>query len=179
MAFVGQVPSEASSGESRRQGGLTKTGNAHVRRLLIEAAWHYVGLASTTASPALARRREGVPQQIIDIADRASSAAAEESLCPDPAKEVRHQNRRGLGPRAGRVRLGSRLRHPLPGPAPDRSPAPLGRASRRRGLRDAQPDRIFAAVLRRERRGGGEMSWVSPPPPPPGPFTARRTAMPP
>jgi transposase len=39
MSFVGLVPSERSSGEHRRQGSITKTGNAHVRRLLVEAAW--------------------------------------------------------------------------------------------------------------------------------------------
>jgi len=39
MSFVGLVPSEHSSGERRRQGSITKTGNAHVRRLLVEAAW--------------------------------------------------------------------------------------------------------------------------------------------
>jgi len=40
-AFVGLVPSEHSSGQSRVQGPITKTGNTHVRRLLIEAAWHH------------------------------------------------------------------------------------------------------------------------------------------
>jgi transposase len=40
MAFVGLVPSEHSSGEHRRQGSITKVGNSHVRRLLVEAAWH-------------------------------------------------------------------------------------------------------------------------------------------
>ena len=40
IAFVGLVPSEHSSGEQRRQGSITKVGNAHVRRLLVEAAWH-------------------------------------------------------------------------------------------------------------------------------------------
>ena len=40
-AYLGLVPSEHSSGESRRQGGITKTGNPHARRLLIEAAWHH------------------------------------------------------------------------------------------------------------------------------------------
>jgi transposase len=40
-AFVGLVPSEHSSGESRVQGSITKSGNGHVRRLLIEAAWHH------------------------------------------------------------------------------------------------------------------------------------------
>ncbi|WP_246051200.1 transposase [Nocardioides guangzhouensis] len=40
-SFVGLVPSEYSSGTSRTQGPITKTGNRHVRRLLIEAAWHH------------------------------------------------------------------------------------------------------------------------------------------
>ncbi|MFV0533000.1 MAG: IS110 family transposase [Cumulibacter sp.] len=40
-SFVGLVPSEYSSGASRSQGSITKTGNTHVRRLLVEAAWHH------------------------------------------------------------------------------------------------------------------------------------------
>jgi len=40
-AYLGMVPTEHSSGQSRSQGGITKTGNAHARRLLIEAAWHH------------------------------------------------------------------------------------------------------------------------------------------
>ena len=40
-AYLGLVPTEYSSGGSRSQGGITKTGNSHARRLLIEAAWHH------------------------------------------------------------------------------------------------------------------------------------------
>ncbi len=40
-AFLGLVPTEHSSGQSRSQGSITKTGNGHARRLLIEAAWHH------------------------------------------------------------------------------------------------------------------------------------------
>ena len=40
-SFVGLVPSEHSSGQSRSQGSVTKTGNEHARRLLVEAAWHH------------------------------------------------------------------------------------------------------------------------------------------
>ena len=40
-AFLGLVPTEHSSGQSRSQGSITKTGNSHARRLLIEAAWHH------------------------------------------------------------------------------------------------------------------------------------------
>jgi transposase len=70
MGYVGLVPSENSSGQSRRQGGITKTGNRHVRRLLIEAAWHYFN-APLVASAALTARRVGVSEEVIAIADRA------------------------------------------------------------------------------------------------------------
>jgi len=70
MAFVGLVPSEHSSGGQRRQGGITKTGNRHVRRLLIEAAWQYYRWP-LRISLALHKRRQGVPQAVVDIADKA------------------------------------------------------------------------------------------------------------
>jgi transposase len=70
MAFVGLVPRESSSGQTRRQGGLTKAGNRHVRRLLIEAAWQYIG-APTTLSQKLVDRRREVPETVVTIADRA------------------------------------------------------------------------------------------------------------
>ena len=41
MGYLGLVPSEHSSGPTRQRGGLTKTGNTHVRRILVEAAWNY------------------------------------------------------------------------------------------------------------------------------------------
>jgi transposase len=40
-AYLGLVPSESSSGGQRSQGSITKAGNTHVRRLLVEAAWHH------------------------------------------------------------------------------------------------------------------------------------------
>jgi transposase len=40
-AYLGLVPTESSSGATRSQGGVTKTGNGHARRLLVEAAWHH------------------------------------------------------------------------------------------------------------------------------------------
>lgn len=70
MAFVGLVPSERSSGGTRRQGAITKTGNRHVRRLLIEAAWHYYD-ARPGVSATLARRREGVPEEVVAVAEKA------------------------------------------------------------------------------------------------------------
>jgi len=69
MAYLGLVPSERSSGEQRRQEGITRTGNRHVRRLLVEAAWHH--RHRPVLSQPLRRRREGQPASIIAIADRA------------------------------------------------------------------------------------------------------------
>lgn len=42
MAYLGLVPSEHSSGDRVRRGGITKTGNGEARRMLVEAAWSYV-----------------------------------------------------------------------------------------------------------------------------------------
>ena len=69
MAFLGLVPSERSSGDKRRQGGITKAGNSHLRKLLIEAAWHYRSYHST--SRALVERRKEVDPQIVSFANRA------------------------------------------------------------------------------------------------------------
>ena len=68
MAFVGLVPSEHSSGQRRRLGAITKTGNSHVRRLLIEAAWNY---RHPPRVGTLAKRRKGQPPRVIALADRA------------------------------------------------------------------------------------------------------------
>lgn len=68
MAFLGLVPSEYSSGESEHRGAITKAGNNHARRLLIEAAWHYRHRPSTTS---LTRRRQGQPPRMVALADKA------------------------------------------------------------------------------------------------------------
>jgi transposase len=53
MAFAGLVPSVTSSGGKEWRGRITKTGNAHVRRVLVEAAWHY---RHTPLGPGIALR---------------------------------------------------------------------------------------------------------------------------
>jgi len=68
MAFVGLVPSEHSSGEHRRQGSITKVGNSHVRRLLVEAAWH--ARRRPTIGYELARRQRGQEAIVIERAWR-------------------------------------------------------------------------------------------------------------
>jgi transposase len=68
MAFVGLVPSEHSSGERRRQGSITKVGNSHVRRLLVEAAWH--ARRRPKVGYELARRQRGQDPVIVERAWR-------------------------------------------------------------------------------------------------------------
>jgi len=69
MGFVGMVPSERSSGQSRRQGGITKSGNRHVRRVLIESAWAYRHRPRWTAS--LRARAQGASEAVRGIAWKA------------------------------------------------------------------------------------------------------------
>jgi len=66
MAYLGVVPSEYSSGASKTRGTITKTGNGHVRRVLVEAAWTYRYPARKTAH--LQRRAKHAPEPIQDIA---------------------------------------------------------------------------------------------------------------
>jgi transposase len=74
MAFVGLVPSEDSTGDRRRLGAITKMGNGLVRRILVQAAWHYHHEPRISAP--LRRRRIGQSAAIIAIADK-----AEQRLC--------------------------------------------------------------------------------------------------
>ena len=64
-AFVGLIPSEYSSGPSRRQGGITKAGNGRARRALIEAAWAYRHPAKV--SQHIQTRIDALPKPIQDI----------------------------------------------------------------------------------------------------------------
>jgi transposase len=68
--FLGLTPSEDSSGERRRLGGITKTGNTHARRLLVEAAWHQ--RRPPRPSTTLERRRHGQPAAVRARADQSA-----------------------------------------------------------------------------------------------------------
>jgi len=69
MAYVGLIPSEHSSGPSRARGAITKTGNAHIRRVLVEAAWHY--RHHPFIGKQLRRRQQGAPPTALIPAWRA------------------------------------------------------------------------------------------------------------
>ena len=66
MSFVGLVASERRSGEKRRQGSITKAGNAHARRLLVEAAWH--SRRRPKVSYELCRRQAGQDPAVLERA---------------------------------------------------------------------------------------------------------------
>ena len=74
MSFLGLVPSEHSSGRRRRQGAITKTGNGHVRRVLVESAWCYRFPARKTRH--MRRKASAVPPAVQAIA-----WAAQKRLC--------------------------------------------------------------------------------------------------
>ena len=69
MSYLGLVPSEHSSGGTRRTGGITKAGNGHVRKVLVEAAQTY--RLPARISKILLERQEGLPKVIRDIAWKA------------------------------------------------------------------------------------------------------------
>jgi transposase len=69
MKFLGLVPSEYSSGPRRQQGGITKTGNTHARRVLVEGAWAYRYPAKVSRQ--LQLRLEHQPKSIQDISWKA------------------------------------------------------------------------------------------------------------
>lgn len=69
MGFTGLVSSEYSSGEKVRRGAITKAGNTHIRRILVESAW--CNRTGNVASHALLERRKGCPPEIVRIAQKA------------------------------------------------------------------------------------------------------------
>ena len=74
MAYLGLVPSEHSSGATRRQGGITKAGNGAARRMLIEAAWSY-------RFPARISREQLLRQETLAKPIRDTAWKAQERLC--------------------------------------------------------------------------------------------------
>ena len=69
MGYCGVFPSEDSSGKRIRRGGITKAGNAHLRRIVVESAWSYRHLPRV--GERLRKRHEGVPAEITEIAWKA------------------------------------------------------------------------------------------------------------
>src|SRR6266704_1087903 len=103
MSYLGRTPSEYSSGASRRQGGITKGGNGHARRALVEGAWAYRYPAKVSRH--LQLRLEKVPTEV-----RAIAWKAQVRLCKRyrllSARQACEPGRGGHRPGDGRVRVG-------------------------------------------------------------------------
>ena len=71
MGYSGAIPSEDSSGKRKRKGSITKSGNAHLRRIMVESVWSYRHRPAIGAK--LRKRQEGVPAEITEIAWKAQN----------------------------------------------------------------------------------------------------------
>ena len=120
-SFVGLVPTEYSSGASRVQGSITKTGNTHARRLLVEAAWHH--RAAYRPGKTMRDRWELAPAAARARGDAGQPAPARPLGRVQPAARSAGHRQRRHRPRTGRLVL-------VPG---------------RPGLTTAAPDRFVAA----------------------------------
>ena len=96
MGFTGLVPSEYSSGATQKRGGITKTGNAHLRRVLVEAAWHYRHRPAISHRVRV-RQHAGAARRDSRGVERAASAARALST---PARPREITPARGHGGRA-------------------------------------------------------------------------------
>jgi len=130
MAYLGLVPSEASTGNTRRLGAITKAGNAQARWILVEAAQH-ASLPPKVSAP-LALRQDGQPD-----AYRALAWKTQVRL----HKRYWHLTRRGVMAAKVKVALARELagfvwdllrQVPLPVPPPAAAPAPVSRSATRR-----------------------------------------------
>jgi len=71
MGYSGSFPDEKSSGKRIGKGGITKAGNAHLRRIVVESAWCYRHLPRVGEK--LRKRQQGIPAEIIEIAWKAQN----------------------------------------------------------------------------------------------------------
>ena len=106
MAYLGLVPSEHSSGSTRRQGGITKAGNGAARRMLIEAAWSYRFPARIGRDHLL--RQEKLSKPIRDIAWKGPERLCRRYRKLRPCGEIEDRDHRRDCARAFGLRLGDR-----------------------------------------------------------------------
>ena len=103
-AYLGLVPTESSSGQQRSQGSITKAGNTHARRLLVEAAWHHRRTYRNPGAVMRARWKLATPAATGPRPRRQPPAAPAVADVHRPEEEAGHRQRRHR-PRAGRLVL--------------------------------------------------------------------------
>ena len=96
-AWVGLTPSEHSSGESDRRGAITKAGNKHLRKALVEAAWHYLTCSARPKEPARGQAPDRVARRhaakgVRRLVERREALLARRGhvrlVAVDPAREL-------------------------------------------------------------------------------------------
>jgi len=105
MSYLGLVPSEHSSGESRQLGSITKSGSRHGRRLLVEAAWHYRN--QPRVGREIERRQQGQPAAASRSAGRRSDACPD-LVCHEAPQQALDRDYGRRRSRACRLLLGGR-----------------------------------------------------------------------
>ena len=106
IGYSGLVPSEYSSGEGKWRGAITKTGNAHLRRVIVEAAWQLINSGPGWAVP-LETSGRAERRSERDRLEGPASIACSLPKTAGPRKE-QTADRKGGGARAARIRLGHR-----------------------------------------------------------------------
>jgi hypothetical protein len=108
MAYAGMVPSEHSSGGNARCGSITKTGNAHLRRVIVETAWHCRHAPGVSGD--LRKRQREVPST--SLHDRLEcTTTAQQALSASPGSwKDEASDRSRHRPRTAGVHLGDRFR---------------------------------------------------------------------
>ena len=105
-SWLGLVPSEHSSGERASRGGITKAGNSHLRKLLVEASWHYT--RATIRAEALALRRERSRFHIEPCGSRCQAPCGKASPSILRAAQATCGRKRRYSARAGLLDMGAR-----------------------------------------------------------------------
>ena len=110
MSYLGLTPSEYSSGERRRQGSITKTGNTHARRALVEGAWAYRYPANVSRH--LQLRLEKLPKAVQDISWKAQVRLCKRYRQAERTRETRQSSRGGHRQGTDRLYVGHCQRGP-------------------------------------------------------------------
>ncbi len=104
MSYLGLTPSEYSSGDQQHRGHITKCGNRHARRLLVEAAWHYQHAPRRSAP--CPPRRERDPDRGLDAGVAGPDPPQSPPPNSDRLRQALHRGERRRGARAVRVSVG-------------------------------------------------------------------------
>ena len=114
MSYLGLTPSEYSSGARRQQGGITKAGNSHARRALVEGAWAYRYPAKVSRhAPTREAAGRGPGHRLEGTGPSVPAVPA-----ADRSRQARQPGRGGHCPRDGCLRLGHCDGEPHPGSPP-------------------------------------------------------------